>query len=150
MGLRIVIKEIAHIFDVLGLLQEARGDGIFGRGVASFGCDIAQAEEIFQEGLFGQQGLVDGLDWVDLVVRPCDSGGGDIGRGAAATALDEIAFEPHGIPDALGGSSLLEPARYNERLMWTNVTRNGRTNSAKPCKATLARAQSALSLRKKD
>lgn len=105
-----LLQQISHVFDMLRLLlQEARLNRIVQRIVAVLVGELTQANRVLQDGLLDPEGLVDGLHGVDWVVGEGDGRGRDVDGPADAAALDEIAFEPVGVREALNGTTLEKP-----------------------------------------
>jgi hypothetical protein len=155
-----LLQEIAKVLDVLALLaQEALNNRVFSRHVIELRRRLAQADQVFREALFELQRFVYGLHRVDGVVWPTDLWGGDVSRLAAAATLHQVAFQPSGVGHAFGCRALPKP-RVNCQMV-SGISLGGSRRSQagefsvftyieKPCRATLARAQSVASLRKKN
>jgi len=105
-----LLQQVSHILDVLRLLlQESALDHILQSVVVRFVGRLAQADEVFQEGLLDLECFVDRLDGVDWVVGPGDLGGWNVRRLRDAAPLDEVALEPLAVGEALSGGPLPEP-----------------------------------------
>ncbi|KAL1969196.1 hypothetical protein VTN77DRAFT_450 [Rasamsonia byssochlamydoides] len=104
-----LLQQIGEVLDVARLLAE---ETLVQHGAEGIVADLAgeghQPLEVLEDPFLHHEGFPHGADGLDGVVGELDPGRLDVGRFAAAAALEEILLQPVGVGETFDGGAFKE------------------------------------------